>query len=165
MIRQLRPLALAFALSLAVGPAPAQSGTSDLAQLEHYTLSMDLLTRYFESLKDLAPVAKADPSLQDSLATDADKHESLAQIETRISSHPALTSVITRHGFTVHTFVLTQVTMIQAAMAAAFKPAGENSAGYAAKVHVNPANLDFIEQHKADLEALQKKYAGSESSE
>ena len=55
--------------------------------------------------------------------------------------------------------------MIQAAMASAMKPAGESSASYAAKVHVNPANLDFIDQHRADLKALQKKYASSESSE
>lgn len=156
-------LALAFALPAA--PSLAQNGDADLVQLEHFTLTMDNITRFFETVNDLGSAAKADPTLKDKLSTDADKHENFTQIEARLSSQPAIASAIKAHGFTPHTFVLTEFAMIQASMAAAMKPAGENSAAYAAKVHVNPANLDFINQHKDEFAALQKKYKSLESSD
>ena len=42
-------------------------------------------------------------------------------------------------------------------MASAIAPPGPDRTKKALEANVNPANLDFVEKHKAELEALQAK--------
>jgi hypothetical protein len=51
----------------------------------------------------------------------------------------------------------------QATFAEAAKKAGADPAKLASDAHVNPANLTFVEQHKAELDAMQKKFSGAGS--
>jgi hypothetical protein len=137
--------------------ASGQAPDKDLLEMQHYTLTMPNVTRFWETFGSLAKVAKDHPELKDALETDADKHEDLAAIEKRVSSVPVVKSAITDHGLTVHEFVLLQFTLFQAAMARALAPPGPERAEKAREANVNPANLDFIEKHKAEIEALQAK--------
>lgn len=135
----------------------AQARDKDALEVQHYTLTMPNVTRFWETFGSLAKVAKDHPELKDALETDADKHEDLAAIEKRVSSVPVVKSAITDRGLTVHEFVLIQVTLFQAAMGSALAPPGPDREKKAAEAGVNPANLDFVDKHKAELEALQAK--------
>lgn len=149
---------MTFGHALAFGQAPDK----DSLEIQHYTLTMSAVTKFWETFGSLAKVAKNHPELKDVLETDAEKHEDLAAIEKRISSVPVVKSAITEHGLTVHEFVLIQITLFQAAMASAIAPPGPDRAKKALEANINPANLDFVDKHKAELESLQAKNAPKE---
>ncbi len=123
---------------------------------------MDKVTRLMQTIGDFGKLAKSDPSLGSALENDAEKHESIADIERRISAHPQIESVIKDHGFTTHEFVVAEFTLFQSAFAAAAKQSGADPAKLASDAHVNPANITFMEQHKQDFEELQKKYGAKQ---
>lgn len=134
-----------------------QAPDKDSLELQRYTLTMPNVTRFWEIFGSLSKVAKDHPELKDALETDADKHDDLAAIEGRISSFPIVKSAITDHGLTVHQFVLIQFTLFQAALVSAMVPPGPERTKKALEANVNPANLDFVDKHKAEIEALQAK--------
>ncbi|MBB5060483.1 hypothetical protein HDF16_005219 [Granulicella aggregans] len=70
---------------------------------------------------------------------------------------PLLKATIIEHGLTVHEFVLIEVTLFQSALASALSAPGPERAQKAREAGVDPVNLDFIDKHKAELEALQAK--------
>lgn len=77
----------------------------------------------------------------------------------RLSSNPEVVAVLKSHGFTPREFALCQMVVFQSAFAEAAKQAGADPAKLASDAHVNPANLTFVEQHKAELDAMQKKFS------
>ena len=161
MPRIVRHLSFALTIALCVvltfAKASAQNADKDSLEIQHYTLTMPAVTKFWETFGSLAKVTKDRPELKDALETDTEKHEDLASIEKRISSVPVVQSAITDHGLTVHEFVLIQITLFQAVMASAIAPPGPDRAKKAAEANINPANLDFVDKHKAELEALQAK--------
>ncbi len=153
----LRRLTLCCALSLVLAPLvhsqKSPSGDKDLSELEHYTLTMDKANRYAEVFGDLKALAKAHPELKDSLA--GDSNDSLDAMEHRIASQPLVVGVLAKHSFTPREFVVFGMALFQSAFAeATAKQNGVDPAKAAAEAHVNPSNLTFVAQHKADLEAI-----------
>ena len=136
----------------------------DLNELERCTLTMDKVNRLAEVFSDLGEVAKAHPELKQSFASDDDSHGSVSDLDRRLSAVPQLKAAIVRHGFSTHEFVVVEFTFMQSAMASALSKPGPDRAKRAAEAHVNPANLDFIDQHHTELEAIQKKMAAASSS-
>lgn len=161
-MRLYRFLLAPLLLSLALSPLLAQSRAAtdpDLLELQRYTLTMDKVTRFYESMKDLADLSAAHPELKNKLETDADKHEDLGAIEHRIAAEPLIVSTIAKHGFTPREFVVCEMAYIQTAFASAMlKQPGVDRAKMIADAHINPANIAFVEQHQADLQALQQRY-------
>lgn len=134
-----------------------QTPDKDLLELQHYTLTMPKVTAFWETFGSLAKVAKDHPELKDALETDAEKHEDLAAVEKRTASVPVVKAAILEHGLTVHEFVVIQVTLLQAAMGSALAPPGPDREKKAREANINPANLDFIDKHEVEIEALQTK--------
>ena len=141
----------------------ARAEDKDMVELEHYTLTMDKAHRYQHFLADLGSYMKANPSahesIREAIETDADKHEDEAAVERRLSANPAVAGILSKNALTAHEFVVFQSALLQAGMASAMKPANEPEGQYAAKVHMNPANLVFVREHKAELDALGKSSA------
>ena len=158
---------LAFALCLTLCPSNthAQSSASDkdLAELEHYTLTMEKVTRFAQTFGDLTKLSKEHPELKNSLQSDSENHQNIADIENRISASPLIVDALKNHNFTPHEFVVLELTLFLSAMAEGAKQQGADPAKLASEAHVNPANLAFIEQHKAELDELQKKYGIGQS--
>src|SRR5277367_6731933 len=156
-----RCFALACSLTLATFSLHAQTGAKapdkDLLELEHYTLTMDKVTRCMETLFDLNKLAKANPQLAKSLDPGG-KNESITEITQRLSSYPQVPALIQSHGVSVREFVVLQLTVFQSAFAAAAKKMGADPAKLASEAHVNPVNITFMEQHEAEFAELQKKY-------
>ena len=149
-------LTLALSSPLAFPQAAKGAGDKDLVEMEHYTLTMEKATRYSEVFNDLSTLAKANPKLASKMESDAD--ENLASAERRISAQPEIVAVLTKHGFTARDFVLFGFVLFQSAFASeTAKANGVDPAKMAAEAHVNPANMAFVSQHKAELEALMKK--------
>ena len=82
----------------------------------------------------------------------------MAGTERRIAEHPALVSTLAAHGFTPHQFLVVEVTVISAGLAAALMPAGADPSKFAADAHINAANITFMIEHRAELDALRKQY-------
>ncbi len=159
----LLPFALCCALSLALGPVSAfaqseknDSGDKDMAELQHYTLTMAKVNAYAEIFGDLKALAKAHPELKDKLA--GDSADSLSASEHRIASQPQVVAVLLKHSFTPREFVVFGVALFQSAFAeATAKQNGIDPGKAAAEAHVNPANMTFVAQHKTELEAVMAK--------
>ncbi len=161
-------LTIALSLVLWSLPVVAQAakggGDKDLAEMEHYTLTMEKATRYAEAVNDLGTLAKSNPKLASKMEGDSD--ESLAAAERRIAVHPEIVTVLTKHGFTAHDFVLFGFVLFQSAFAEeTAKANGVDPAKMAADAHVNLANMTFVSQHKAELEAIMKKIKDSSPEE
>jgi hypothetical protein len=162
-------LSLAFLLSFAlvtVGVRPAFAEDKEIAELEHYTLTMDKITRYMHVLEQGAEYVKAHPDqkadLQAALETDADKHESTDQIARRMAANPVAAELFAKNGWSAHEFVVCEFAYLQTAMAVGMKPADKTDAQWATETHVNPANIAFVRAHQAEIQtmmqAMQKRY-------
>ena len=162
-LRRLSVPLLAFALT--TGPTISRAAADpapdpELLELQHYTLTMDKVNRLFDTMQELQALEKSHPELKDKLAKESENsgNESLAQAERRIASQPVLVGALARHGYTPHEFIVCEMTFFQAAFAeATAQQSGVDKAKMASDAHVNPANMTFIEQHKAELEALESK--------
>jgi hypothetical protein len=138
--------------------AGAKAPDKDLLELEHYTLTMDKVTRCMQTLADFKKLSKANPQMEATLKTDPDKDESITQITQRISGFPQVVTIIQSHGFATREFVVLELTVFQSAFAVAAKKMGADAAKLSSQAHVNPDNIIFMEQHQAEFEELQKKY-------
>jgi hypothetical protein len=156
MLRSTPRIALVLALALCLPALHAQGAEAkDLDELAHYTLTMDKVTRVQQTFPEVNALVKANPNLATALGTNSNQPHTIADVEHRIAAVPQLVAVFTKHGLTPHEFIVVELTLVQSAFAFAAKQSG---AKLATDNHVNPANITFIEQHKAELEALQKKY-------
>ncbi|MEO6802298.1 MAG: hypothetical protein ABI197_03525 [Granulicella sp.] len=145
-------VALVFCLPVLHAQGAAEK---DLDELSHYTLTMDKVTRVQQTFPDIKALIRSNPGVATALATDSGKTHTIAEVERRITAYPQLVAIFTQHGLTPHEFIVVELTLVQSAFAFAAQQAGEK---LSANNHVNPANIAFIAEHKAELEALQKKY-------
>jgi hypothetical protein len=149
---------LAVTLSLPVLHAQVALPAKDMDELAHYTLTMDNLVRVMQASRDIAALTKTNPKIAAAVQASADKNQGLADIDRRIASYPQLTAIFAAHNLTGHEFVVAELTLFQSMLAYAGKQSGADPVKLAADGHVNPANITFVEQHKAELDQLQKKY-------
>ena len=159
-LRRLSPALLLLALAVPPVVAQAHAGAKDpdLVEIQHYTLTMDKVNRFYDSMKDLSELSKTHPELKGKLETDSDSHESLSAVERRISSQPVIVSTLAKHGYSPREFVVFELAYFQAAFAEAMmKQPGADRAKIMADGGINPANIAFVEQHEAELTSLQKK--------
>ncbi len=164
--RTLIRAALALVLFVSLPAAAALAQDKDMAEVEHYTLTMDKVNHFKGFLMDLQAYGKAHPAempeIKKALETDADKHEDLAGTVRRLNSNAAVASLLTKNGWTAHDYALFQVSFFQAMMASAMKPADVSDAKAAAQAHMNPANLAFIREHTQELTALMQSMKSDE---
>lgn len=156
-------LALIFLLLPAVS---ASAQDRDMAEVQQYTLTMEKINHFKGLLTDLQAYGKAHPAemqqIKQSMETDADKHEDLAAMTSRINSNAAVVDMLKKNGWTAHEFAVFQTAFIQAMMASAMKPADEPDAKYASEVHMNPANLVFMREHSTEIAAMMQSFKGDQ---
>lgn len=106
------------------------------------------LDKLRERLDALDEAADNDP------ASGRDNPKTLAEMEAQIKAHPGAARALAAAGLTPREFARCTMALLQAALVEGFSqgkaeldklPAG-----------VNPANVKFIREHKAELEAMQK---------
>jgi hypothetical protein len=156
-------LTIALLLMPAASLAQKTKADADLVEMQSYILTTDKIDRFGDAMLGIGEMAQKNPAAASSLEADADKNEDLDAMGRRFSTNPEVVTVLKSHGFTPREFALCQMVIFQAAFAEAAKQAGADPAKLASDAHVNPANLTFVEQHKAELDAMQKKFSAAGS--
>ena len=118
------------------------------------TLTMDKMTRMYQAIVNVAIASKNHPEFEDALSIDADDSE--AQATTKISAVPAVVDALKRAGLTPAQYVRLTLTVAATSMGEALlktNPSAKLPGG------VSLANVHFMQQHVADIEAMQKRLA------
>lgn len=150
---------LGFALTTLAHPAAAQAD-KDMSEIQHCTLTMSNVAQFMKVTSEFKREEKDNPSAEKETPDDqkSDDGDNIASATKRIESVPQAVQILQNNGLKPHEYIVLMVTIMQAAMASSMKPANESDADYAAKTHINPANLAFFRDHKDELDALKSKY-------
>ncbi len=169
----LRTVALVLAVSLPGVATHAQSSPEheaelkkDMAEVQSYTLTMDIVNRAVLTMSAMRDAVKSDPALQKAAKENSDKVEgqaTLSQMSSIISSSPKLTAIVAAHGFTPRKFALSELSIIQTAIAWGAVQAGATVADMVSKGGANADNIKLFTEHKAELDELFKKYPMQDS--
>jgi hypothetical protein len=117
-------------------------------------LTMDKVTRMYQAMVNIGLASKTHPGLEDAISVDADDSE--AQATAKIAAVPAAVDALKRAGLTTDQYVRLSLTFAATAVGVAVLKANPS-----AKLPdgVTSANVHFMQQHAADIEALQKRFA------
>ena len=118
------------------------------------TLTMDNVTRMYQAIVNLAVASKGHPEFEDALSVDGDASE--AQAAAKIAAVPAAVDALKRAGLTAPQYVRLSLTLAATTIGVAVLKANPS-----AKLPdgVTLANVHFLQQHAADIEAVQKRLA------
>ena len=131
--------------------APQAPATADAP----YALTMDNVEAYFEAQKQLALAAQQDPAMED-LSMNVSQEDGL-QYAARLEANAKVRDVIQKAGLSTRDFALTGETLMAALMAQGALEAGQLKA---IPEGIDPASVEFVKQHKAEIEGLMKRIAG-----
>ncbi len=141
----------------------ARAPSADDAALRGYVLTMGNLQKLKQSMLNLKAWVAAHPDAADSLGSGDDdgSSQTLAQMISHIEGIPPMKQAILKAGFTTRDYVMTSMTYMQAAMQAAV---AQSLKGKTMKIpdNMNPANVNFVLTHKAELDKLDLAHAMGE---
>jgi len=132
----------------------ATRGDAELAEIAGYQLRMDEVERWYQAQRNVHEVLRKNPALSNQLEGDADD-PSLDELEARFGKAPEVRRAIEKAGLEVRDFVVVTFTLAQAGVANAAVETGASRDSILARTGVEPANLDFVREHKATLERMQ----------
>lgn len=144
---------LAFAIGVAAN-VHAQSATAglpdaDKQQIKTYTLNEDVFNRLVAATEEarasgIPPQAPPDPAKVHSL-------NDLAVLA--MAGDPRIPALVKKYGFTPREFILANIALLNAAMAAQARndPAMAQNLN---QVWVNPDNIRFVDAHRTQVAAL-----------
>ncbi|MGZ8868826.1 MAG: hypothetical protein ACXW2P_10815 [Thermoanaerobaculia bacterium] len=89
---------------------------------------------------------------------DTKDNQTLADMEASIRKEPRAMAILTREGLTPREFTLCTMALLQAAMVEGFSQGKADLTKLPAGI--NPDNVRFVRENKAELEALQKLMSG-----
>jgi hypothetical protein len=150
-------LVLMFALVVAVFGQQAQAaggGDADLRELSRYTLTMADIRKYAAANAILAKHKKAEQEDEESEDDDDNGNESLDEMAARINKMPEARKAIEAAGLTSRQYAVITMALFQASMAQFAVEQGADPAKVARDASVNPANIKFVKENKAELEKL-----------
>lgn len=138
--------------------APATSPAAPAAQLPvtapaaeddaHVTLDMAKVKAWIEAQKNLAAVEKANPTLD---AAQNASEENTTQYAARLAANEKFHAAIEAAGLSTHDFANIGDTLIGAMMAEAAIEGGQLKT---VPDGIDPASVDFVKQHEAEIQAL-----------
>lgn len=151
-LKRIASAVLVLALSLlgsALGQKDSPAEKADEAAIHDYILSVGRLQVYAAAAQDFRS-AKKDPALvNESQKLESANVSLLEKARLVETSAPHMNAWIKQHGMTAREFVLLPMTLITTGLAeVAIQQGGKPPA------FVNPANLKFYEEHKADIDKL-----------
>ena len=148
-------LVLVFALLAGVFGQQAHSATSgdaDLRELSRYQLTMVDIRKFAAANANLAKHPKVEQGDDD--VEDADDNESLDEMAARIESVPAARKAVEAAGLTARQYAVITMALFQASLAQYAVEQGADPGKIAREAGVNPANIRFVKDHKAELDQM-----------
>ena len=137
--------------STAAPPATVSSAASDNAAIASYTLDMNKIQKLTTFMKNAADYKKSHPGEEIDISMDAtDNLETSIQ---KIEANSTARGLLEKSGLTAREYVMTIAAYLGAGMTAAMLETNPN-----AKMPegVNPANVEFIRTHKAELDQIKQ---------
>lgn len=138
----------------------ASSGDADLAEIQDYELTMDDIRMWSEATAELQRVIEANPQLAASLEEEEsgsqDLDDSIDAMAERYESEPAVRDAIEDTGLSAREYAVIFWAMMQAGMAQFSIEQGADPAEVAREMQVNPANIEFVQEHEAEIAALRE---------
>ena len=154
-------LVLVFALLAAVCGNQAHSaggGDADLRELSRYQLTMADVRKFEAANANLAKHPK--PEQDDDDAEDENANESLDEMAARIESNPIARTAVEAAGLSARQYVVITMALFQASLAQYAVDQGADPGKIARETGVNPANIRFVKEHKAELEQMKSLRSG-----
>ncbi len=148
-----------FAILVAVCGTKAQaaSGDADVRELSRYTLTLADVRKYAAANEALAKLPKPAESEEETDSDEeSDNAESLDDMVKRMDAVPGARKSIEGAGLTTRQYAVITMAIFQAAFAQFAIEQGADPAKVAKDAGVNPANIRFVKEHKAELEKLKK---------
>ena len=128
----------------AKGPNPDEPAIHD------FILTMDKVNKYAALSKKLQAAAGSDPVMAAEMKKVEDTDVYLMEKAALMEKSPHTAAFLKANGMTAREFVLIPMTVITAGMANATQDLKGKPPAF-----VNPANMQFARDHKADLEKLE----------
>ncbi len=153
-------LVLVFALLAAVCGEQAHSangGDADLRELSSYQLTMADIRKFAAANANLAKHPKVEQDDDD--AEDAD-NASLDEMAARIESVPVARKAVEAAGLSARQYAVITMALFQASFAQYAVEQGADPGKIARETGVNPANIRFVKEHKAELEQMKNQRSG-----
>ena len=153
-------LVLVFALLAAVCGEQAHSangGDADLRELSSYQLTMADIRKFAAANANLAKHPKVEQDDDD--AEDAD-NASLDEMAARIESVPVARKAVEAAGLSARQYAVITMALFQASFAQYAVEQGADPGKIARETGVNPANIRFVKEHKAELEQMKNLGSG-----
>jgi hypothetical protein len=123
------------------GPNPDEPAIHD------YVLTMPKIQKYSETVKKLNDAGKTDPVMVAEMKKISDFDGYNVQKAAMIDKSPHLSAFLKANGLTGRDFVMTPMVGLTAALAVAAQDLKADPPAF-----VNPANIQFVREHKAELE-------------
>ena len=130
----------------------APNGDADLRELSRYELTMADLKKFGAANAALAKHPKAEEN--DDAGDDTNDNESLDDMAARIGRIPEARKAIEAAGLSVRQYCVITMALFQAAFAQYAVEQGADINKVAREAGVNPANIRFVKEHKAELEKM-----------
>jgi hypothetical protein len=151
-------------------------GDEDLADVQHYKLSMDKIDKFIAAQRALAAKANSmSPAEREAMKlrneNTGGSNASLDDMARNIEREPMMNSAIRSAGLSAREFALITISMMQTAMASSvlqMRPK-DNQDSLIREMKANPDNIKFYREHEAeitkktaDLQAEMKAAGGSD---
>ena len=131
-------------------PAPQATATPTVAPDDtHVVLDMGKVKAWMQAQKNLAHAQQADPAMGDS-AQNAST-EDIPQYIARLDANPKMRAAIAAAGLSTREFASIGDTLMGAMMAKAALEGGQLKT---LPEGIDPASVDFVKQHNAELQAM-----------
>lgn len=144
-----QPAASADAAETSAAAPQPETATPVAADEATLTLTMDKVKAYVQTLKNVAAAVEADPGIGDPAINISE--EDTAQYEARIAASPKLRAVVESAGLSTREFAQMGEVLLGAMMAHGAMEAGQLKT---LPEGIDPATVEFVKQHKAEIEAL-----------
>jgi hypothetical protein len=137
----------AFSTQLFAQAKKDDAPNPDEPAIHDYILTMPKIQKYSETVKKLNDSGKSDPVMVAEMKKISDFDGYNIQKATMIDKSPHLSAFLKANGLTSRDFVLTPMVGLTAALAVAAQDLKADPPSF-----VNPANIQFVRAHKAELE-------------
>ncbi|HEX2168050.1 MAG TPA: hypothetical protein VHG09_12525 [Longimicrobiales bacterium] len=146
-------------------PSIAGAGDdADIAEIQDYEFTMDDLHRWSEATVALQRLAESNPQLgaafEQEESGNQDLDDSIDMMTERIENVPEATDVIEDAGLSPREYVVIFWAMLQTGMAQFSIAQGANPDEVAREMRVNPANLEFMKEHEAEIAEMRRTMNG-----
>lgn len=139
---------------------PSASSSSqvnaDAAALAAYPLTSDKIAKVTQVMHTIRSMEKSDPALKAQWDADTpdDNAKTVDEAIDRINKAPRAAEIFKSAGISAHDFIYTSFALMYASMGYELKKAGRPMPAGTFGTRINPANIDFVAAHQAEIKAL-----------